>query len=90
MWRQGALPRAVIAVFRVVRFKTYVGLGGQPCAGLVPLAIELPLLVPFRHFSVSAGRRALLNSGLPEDSISFCLGVFLESGDNIQLAFKLF
>jgi hypothetical protein len=41
-------------------------------------------------FSVSAGRRALLNSGLPEDSISFCLGVFLESGDNIQLAFKLF
>jgi hypothetical protein len=31
------------------------------------------------------------NDGLAHDlGAAFCLGVFLESGDNIQLAFKLF
>jgi hypothetical protein len=67
----GAFPVAVIAVACVVRVKTR-SLGGQPCAGLVPLAIKFS--VPFRLFR-SAGRRALLNSRLPEDSISFCLSV---------------
>jgi hypothetical protein len=87
--RPGALPVAVNAVACVVRFKTW-RFRRAALRRACPIGDRVAAFASVPPFSVPAGRWALLNSGLPEDSISFCLGVFLESGDNIQLAFKLF